>query len=141
MNCNHFQNLVSAYLDGELGGNEMRAMRSHLNLCPDCCAELEIARAVKATMSHAPLAEPPAGFEDRLFAHVLKSEKRTHRFLPITMIGVVAVVAFTITMATVRVQRAQTTTAGVDVSRDEAYIEASDPFSNGLVVNTSYDRH
>lgn len=138
MNCNHLQSLISAYLDGELSGREMQAMRAHLHQCPDCCGELEIARAVKASVSQAPIAEPPAGFEERLFAHVLKESARNRRFVPITMIGLVAFVAFSFTLASVRLQRSNSSFANIDVSRDEAYVDATDPFSNGLVVNTSY---
>lgn len=138
MNCNHIQTLISAYLDGEMSGREMQMVRSHLHRCPSCSAELEFARQMKETVSQGPFAEPPSGFEDRLFAHVLKEEPKNHRFLPITMIGFVALIAFSVTFASVRVQRSNDATARIDVSRDEAYIEASDPSNNGLVLNTSY---
>ncbi len=47
MNCQKARNLISAYLDGELGGQEMLAIRHHLNGCAECSGEYESLLAVK----------------------------------------------------------------------------------------------
>lgn len=47
MNCQKAQNLISAYVDGELGGQEMLAIRHHLSGCPECSGEYESLLAVK----------------------------------------------------------------------------------------------
>ena len=38
MNCRCAQNLLSAYVDGELAGVEMLRLREHLGVCPACRA-------------------------------------------------------------------------------------------------------
>ncbi len=47
MNCRRVVNLISAYVDGELTGEEMLDIRSHLRECPDCEEEYESIRATK----------------------------------------------------------------------------------------------
>jgi len=49
MNCQKVQSLISAYLDGELGGQEMLAIRHHLVGCRDCSDEYESLLAIKRT--------------------------------------------------------------------------------------------
>lgn len=41
MNCQKVQNLISAYLDGELAGHEMLLVRYHLSGCGECSGEYE----------------------------------------------------------------------------------------------------
>jgi len=41
MNCNKVRSLVSAYVDGELPGVEMLAIRQHLSECSNCASEYE----------------------------------------------------------------------------------------------------
>ncbi len=41
MNCRKVQNLISAYLDGELAGHEMLLVRHHLSGCGECSVEYE----------------------------------------------------------------------------------------------------
>ncbi|MDR3711055.1 MAG: anti-sigma factor [Capsulimonadaceae bacterium] len=58
MNCRHVRALLSAYLDSELTGYEMLAMRDHLANCSGCADErhsLELVRAmVRALPQRAP---------------------------------------------------------------------------------------
>ena len=47
MNCRRSSNLLSAYIDGELNGVEMLAVREHLGECAACRQEYESLRATK----------------------------------------------------------------------------------------------
>ncbi len=49
MNCQKVQSLISAYLDGELNGQDMLAIRYHLSDCPECSGEYESLLAIKRT--------------------------------------------------------------------------------------------
>lgn len=49
MNCQKVQSLISAYLDGELAGQEMLAIRHHLTDCTECAEEYESLLAIKRT--------------------------------------------------------------------------------------------
>lgn len=51
MNCNVVRNLLSAYVDSELSGNQMLAIRSHVSLCDECRVELDQLKAVKTGLS------------------------------------------------------------------------------------------
>src|SRR5687768_9265102 len=47
MHCSRVKNLLSAYSDRELGGDEMLAIRRHLGDCPECRAEHDSYQQVK----------------------------------------------------------------------------------------------
>lgn len=47
MNCHKVQNLISAYVDCELSGMDMLAIRQHLSDCPECMSEFESLLKVK----------------------------------------------------------------------------------------------
>ncbi len=47
MNCQKVQSLISAYVDGEIAGHEMLAIRHHLAGCPECAAEHEALLSMK----------------------------------------------------------------------------------------------
>jgi len=51
MNCHRVQNLISAYVDGELPGVEMLAVRQHISDCGDCKSEFESILLVKRSIS------------------------------------------------------------------------------------------
>lgn len=51
MNHRRAERLLSAYLDTELSSEEMAEVRSHLEGCPDCRAELEELRATRRLLS------------------------------------------------------------------------------------------
>jgi anti-sigma factor RsiW len=52
--------LISAYLDGELGEEETQALREHISACPSCRAEHAGLRATKSLLARAPRrAMPP----------------------------------------------------------------------------------
>ncbi|MDH7601990.1 MAG: zf-HC2 domain-containing protein [Armatimonadota bacterium] len=58
MNCRKVTNLVSAYIDGELTGAEMLAIRRHLSECAECAKEYESLRSLKQAMARLRTAVP-----------------------------------------------------------------------------------
>jgi anti-sigma factor RsiW len=54
----HLEQLLDAYLDGELDASQMRRAESHLEGCPECRGELERRRVLSAILQAAPA---PAG--------------------------------------------------------------------------------
>jgi anti-sigma factor RsiW len=70
MRCRKAKKLISAYLDGELTGARLEAVRAHLGRCPDCEAfAADLARVSRqVTLFSAP--EPREGFVDRLMARL-----------------------------------------------------------------------
>ncbi len=65
---------------GVLTGRERAQALSHVESCPRCAEELEqLSRAADAVLQVAPEAEPPLGFETRLFERMGVSDVRPSR--------------------------------------------------------------
>lgn len=58
MNCRHVRALLSAYLDSELTGYEMLAIREHLANCEGCSEERASIELVRAMVRSLPQREP-----------------------------------------------------------------------------------
>jgi anti-sigma factor RsiW len=57
----HAGELISAYLDGELVGNELRGLLQHLGECGRCSDELMEIQEVRAAVRSLPVMEVPTG--------------------------------------------------------------------------------
>lgn len=57
----HPSELISAYLDGELIGDETSELLSHLATCGRCSADLEEMQGVRTAVRSLPVLELPAG--------------------------------------------------------------------------------
>lgn len=79
MTCKAVQPVLNAYLDGELSGNTMIAVRHHVQECAECASELEAIRQVKSMLANLSEPEPSAEFSARLHEAVF-SPRYTVRF-------------------------------------------------------------
>jgi anti-sigma factor RsiW len=81
MDLNHHrvEQLLSAYVDGELTQAEARAVEEHLLDCGACRRAYEDLRATKALLGALPVAEPPAGWWSSLRAPLVPSRSRAGR--------------------------------------------------------------
>ena len=68
MSCEKFEDLLPAYVDGELGPEDRAAVESHLGVCPGCSALLACLRAADASLAAFPEAEPSPELRRRLLA-------------------------------------------------------------------------
>src|SRR5262245_57346540 len=59
MNCRDVRNQLDGYVDGELTATENEAVRSHLETCAACTAELAAVRAVKDRAAALPVEIEP----------------------------------------------------------------------------------
>jgi hypothetical protein len=59
MNCKRFENLITAFLDGELAGGDLSAFREHQIGCPSCRALVEDVTQAIAACGEMPEVEPP----------------------------------------------------------------------------------
>lgn len=75
MNCQFAQNRLSAYLDRELTGDQMMAVRSHIELCGECQSELASMKAVKHGLRDLPMIEP----RETLAADILRKTREDRR--------------------------------------------------------------
>ena len=70
MNCRQRRDLISAYLDQELTGQQMLEMHTHLGVCADCARECREMRDVRRLLRAAAPFHPPAAARERLVAQL-----------------------------------------------------------------------
>lgn len=58
---NHPSELISAYLDGELHGTELKTLVDHLAQCGRCSSELQDLQQVRTAVRSLPVLELPVG--------------------------------------------------------------------------------
>ena len=63
MTCHNYKDLLMGYLDDELSDEQRNRFEKHLAGCPECAAELEEFRKLKAITDEVTLVEP----EDRIW--------------------------------------------------------------------------
>jgi len=94
MNCKSVQNRLSAYLDRELGGDELLQMRAHIAMCSHCRREVDGLRSLKILLGGIHCPEPPEGLAERLTASVMgqriKAPRSTLRVSAMMFAGVSA---------------------------------------------------
>lgn len=84
---------LELYADDALPPDEREEVRSHVEGCPLCSAELEASRALFASLAQLPRFAPSPGFEDAVMARVtIRPEgsavlARARRWLPATRRG------------------------------------------------------
>ncbi len=72
----HRGELIPAYLDGELVGEEKQWLEEHLAVCARCGDELSALHEVGLLLSEAPLFSPQPGFTARVMARLAQKEAR-----------------------------------------------------------------
>ena len=70
MNCSFVRSRMSCYVDGELSGDEMLAVRRHLDACEECRVQFQSDRGIKHAVATLPEREASHDFEARLLAAV-----------------------------------------------------------------------
>jgi anti-sigma factor RsiW len=68
MNCERFEELLSAYLEGELSAGERAEMDAHLAACAACAELLAVSREMREALAGFPEAEPGPELMARLYA-------------------------------------------------------------------------
>jgi anti-sigma factor RsiW len=141
---------LSAYLDGELGTAERRAVETHLRTCPVCRRDLAELEQVKTLLGALPEVEPPAG----LFADIRRELERPapvlgplggwlrgafRRPAVVAAAALLAVLLIALPLAKGRIDRLQAANVGADVYvREHALLSATDPFADraylGLLI-------
>jgi len=144
MNCENLQSRLSAYLDGELSGRDMLAVRSHIHQCPECAQILEIERMTKEAIGGLQTIEPPVGFEERLVANVFKTEQKSPRVwrLGFALVATSAI-ACAATLGYLRMSHPSAPTIATGDSgrfedqRNPAMTAGADPLGGGNMVITA----
>lgn len=142
MNCNNVQARISAYLDNELSGREMLALRAHLSACPICTEELRCVQVVKHLVSSVPVPGPSADFEERLVSRVLAVPPLVEKRLSLAAFTGIAAVSMLATIMLLNLMRTPAP-AALDghedmatqiMRRDRAFSASSDPLIGSPVM-------
>ena len=156
MNCKTTVEMLSAYLDRELGPSERDAVRSHLAGCDRCRADERDLRALKGILLGVRAPEPAVGFERRLMSRLheeaqapVRRSVSLPRLSPLIVgqfggFALAATLAAAVLFQSARPQEVRSapkianTVARIDVERDaqhsEAYhLAAEDPFESPLL--------
>jgi anti-sigma factor RsiW len=86
----HLGELLSAHLDGELNGEELRTLDEHLPSCDLCQTELAVLHRGRSAFRSLPLLEAPSVVVADVKAPVIKM----HRVRRVAAVAAVAFVAF-----------------------------------------------
>lgn len=74
--CAECRELISAYIDGELAGDERARMMGHLATCSTCRETLEVYRLIGTRIRSMPPAQPPEHLLDAIFAETIDAQPR-----------------------------------------------------------------
>lgn len=158
MNCKSVQVRLSAYVDRELTGTEMLAVRAHLSVCELCRIEEEGLREIKQILTATPIPEPPADFADRLVA-AMRAEVQPEPVRPrfrLSNLGYVGIAAFSmaatymvITLVQPRptpnsatARKDQSSGVAFEVQRDQAMMVGTDATGGVPIISASnYGAH
>ena len=151
MNCKMASQKLGAYLDGELSGAEMLALRGHLRDCGACAEEAESLRSLKSALFSLSCCPAPEGLEQRLMSAIRCEAAPLFRrggkgLLWGSALVAVATAGFLFVWLAIPRPGAPTNLAvkadapASEVSRDQAYATGADPLSGPtMVVTASYD--
>ena len=156
MNCKSVQTYLSAYLDGELGGQESLELRDHLGQCSHCQAEEQQLRKLKQLLRGLPQYQPSTDFEDRLVANVFAKAERRPLFafsFDWRVAGGLAAAAAICAFALFQLTERRVPSAGSQIpmvqrdrfdeefTRDQLFMAGNDPLSgNRFAIPASYGK-
>jgi len=137
MNCRHVSQSLSAFLDGELSGVQMIAVRHHLSECRACRYELEGLKATQTALRSLPNATPISPSHEAMMSRVKARQPRIRERLHAAgMVTVSSVAAAVLALALFNRLNPQSPVAGKDsmapftASSDLPYVAGADPFGN-----------
>lgn len=90
----HPDELISAYLDGELHGAELQGLLRHLGGCGRCASEIDQVQMVRAAVRSLPVLEVPEGLIPALDAQIIPFRKRRGLLAGVAAAAVALVVTF-----------------------------------------------
>jgi anti-sigma factor RsiW len=70
----HVEERLTAYLADETPDDEKVFIESHLEVCPQCQAELELLRDLETILDDLPLEQPSADFTDNVMLNIASGE-------------------------------------------------------------------
>ena len=82
MDCNHFEDLFSLYLEDELSFKERESVDLHLNSCPECRELLALIRETNEALSLFPEIEISPQLKRKLYKIPAQKKRFSFRHVP-----------------------------------------------------------
>jgi len=79
MKCEHINQAIDDFLEQNLNRQDLVDFKNHVSECQACADKLELSRVLAAGLRQLPVAQPSAGFRQRVFAQVRSQYKTEHR--------------------------------------------------------------
>lgn len=132
----HPSELISAYLDGELSGEEARRLTAHLASCGRCAVEMEETQRVRAAIRSLPVLDLPVGLVPEADAEVVP----LHRHRGVWVGAAAAVVAAVIAIAALLAPPPGSSVTVEDLSSRFGARASLDPvFGPAKVISLDYE--
>lgn len=87
MECNTYQEQMSAWLENQLTSQEMQGVEAHVAVCPSCRAALDALRRVDWLLASAPMMSPGPGFTVRFQAKLAAHRRRRRTWAGLLTLG------------------------------------------------------
>jgi predicted anti-sigma-YlaC factor YlaD len=124
--CEHYEELLSAWLDGELEGEDAASLMEHLESCPGCRGRNERFRHVDRMVTRVNT-EPGPALEGRIRSALIpKPRDPFRRLLSVAVAALVLIAASLVILVTsdkAAASRAAESLAALDVMHDQALEE------------------
>lgn len=142
MNCKQVHTKLDSFVDGELNGDEMLAVRRHMSGCVCCSQEFQALRLLKKELSMLDKPEVDADFDERVLNFVYSQvaerprEIRRRASLAACFVGVSAIAAlaaFSFASET-RAHEKASLQSNFELRRDEAFVGGHDQLNGGTFV-------
>lgn len=75
MNCREIKQLLSLYLDNELGSDRIKQIEAHLQECPACMEYYRSLKTIKQCCGDLKVMNLPSGFHERLHQKLVEEER------------------------------------------------------------------
>ena len=139
MNCRSTETKMSAYIDQELGGNDMLIVREHLTRCSKCQREFSNIKSIKAGLRNMKSQAPSEDFEKRLKNAIAQESRKTSVIwfrkpsLFRSMIATIVVTASVVIIGTRMAPKLDTSvnsSSETNVFADQASVAGNNPLGN-----------
>lgn len=143
MSCNTVQSKLSAYLDGEMSGVEMQAIRSHVSHCSVCNTELNKLKTVQMILRGLPASpEPPVDLPAKISMGVSTLKRSYVRMAVLCSVPVLAFAFFAYPRPKPTFVPDRNLVIYRQVAKDQIFDAGSDsPSGASLVHFASYQGH
>ena len=141
MSCKSTQAKLSAYLDGEMSGGEMQAIRAHVHRCRDCQTELDGLKSVQMILRGlSPGPEPSASLPTAIHQSLVTTNRNILRLGLALMVPTVAIIVFSYSRPRPKPALDRDIVINRQLANDQVFDAGTDSTSGASLVHyTNYE--